>query len=223
MSKRITKAVLAAFDEQIATMKRNEEAAGLWCICGHSSPTHDNGFTCQSVACDCLSFRPSNADTWCQCNHAKYNHGEDDFSSQECNVGGCDCKNFTCTAEPSAPRAGERDTQSQLFPRYSFAIVTGRYKILDNRSEGPTRITQIATADGEDEARTIVHALNAAEQHATLIEQRQWLIETLRDEITALETWKKARGLPIDVADGIAISLSKLAATLATIEQEGEA
>lgn len=49
----------AAIDGQLATMKRNEEAAGLWCVCGHSRPTHDVGFTCQSVACNCLNFRPS--------------------------------------------------------------------------------------------------------------------------------------------------------------------
>lgn len=50
-----------AIDEQIAAMKQNEEAAGLWCVCGHSSPTHDGGFTCQQAGCDCLNFRPSSA------------------------------------------------------------------------------------------------------------------------------------------------------------------
>lgn len=66
------------------------------------------------------------------------------------------------------PASATGREQSQLFPRYSFAVVTGRYKILDNRSDGPVRIAQIATADGEQEARTIVNALNAqAETVAT--------------------------------------------------------
>lgn len=78
--------------------------------------------------------------------------------------------------ESPASRAGD-SKQSKLFSRYTFAVVTGRYKILDNRSEGPTRITQIATADGEDEARLIIQALN---QHATLIEQRERLLRLLR-------------------------------------------
>lgn len=56
--------------------------------------------------------------------------------------------------------------QSQLFPRYSFAVVTGRYKILDNRSSRLTT-NQIATADGEEEARLIVTALN---QYDSLIQ-----------------------------------------------------
>lgn len=42
--------------------------------------------------------------------------------------------------------------------RYGFVVFTGRYKILDyHKPDGQ----QIATADGEDEARTIVRALNA--------------------------------------------------------------
>lgn len=61
----------------------------------------------------------------------------------------------------ASARASRIEKQSDLFPRYSFAVVTGRYKILDNRSNGPVKITQIATADGEQEARTIVNALNA--------------------------------------------------------------
>lgn len=79
---------------------------------------------------------------------------------------------FTEPQSPT-PRAGESE-QSKLFSRYTFAVVTGRYKILDNRSDGPARTTQIATADGEDEARLIVQALN---QHATLVEQRDRLQE----------------------------------------------
>ena len=58
---RITKRVKADFDAAIATMKQKEQANGLWCVCGHSSPTHDVGFTCQATACNCLNFRPSNA------------------------------------------------------------------------------------------------------------------------------------------------------------------
>lgn len=174
MSKRITKAVRAAFNEQIATMKRNEEAAGLWCICGHSSPTHDSGFTCQSVACDCLNFRPSNADTWCQCGHSKYNHGEDDFSSQECNVIGCDCDDFTCVNEPPAPRAGERDEWRVMnFTKdgaNEWMVVTGigRTVALANTSD---------TRQAEREMRQIATEHN---QYATLIGQRERLLATLQ-------------------------------------------
>ena len=74
--------------------------------------------------------------------------------------------------EPPAPRAGER---------YNFVIFTGRYKILDYyKPDGQ----QIATADGKEEARTIVRALNAAEQHTTLVEQRDRLLQIARDALS---------------------------------------
>jgi hypothetical protein len=45
--------------------------------------------------------------------------------------------------------------------RYGFAVITGRYKILDyHKPDGQ----QIATADNEEAARTIVRALNASQQ-----------------------------------------------------------
>ena len=72
------------------------------------------------------------------------------------------CKTEHDHDEPPAPRAGER---------YGFVVFTGRFKVLDyHKANGQ----QMATADGEEEARIIVRALNAAEQHATLVEQR-WL------------------------------------------------
>lgn len=81
----------------------------------------------------------------------------------------CTHRDNNCPANREQPRpeqaGGEASEQSQLFPRYSFAVVTGRYKILDNRSDSEPRVQQIATADGEDEARVIVQALNASEQH----------------------------------------------------------
>lgn len=127
--------------------------------------------------------------------------------------------------EPPAPRAGERNTQSQLFPRYSFAIVTGRYKILDNRAG--SKFPQIATADGEDEARTIVHALNAAEQHTALVAQRERLVSTLKQarEFICVQTWPPNKPRTADTqrareAEGL---VARIDAVLATIEQEGEA
>ena len=40
------------------------------------------------------------------------------------------------------------------------------------------------------------------------------LIYVLQDEIEALETWKKAKGLPKDVREGIEISISKIETAL---------
>lgn len=74
--------------------------------------------------------------------------------------------------ESAVVRAGER---------YGFVVFTGRHKILDYYKPSGQ---QIATADGEAEARTIVRALNAANQHATLVEQRERLLEALREYVT---------------------------------------
>lgn len=115
--------------------------------------------------------------------------------------------------ELPAPRAGERD-------EWRILETVTRTSVINQRGENVAVGMGRGARQRREHAEQIVSDHN---QHATLIEQRQWLIETLRDEITALETWKKARGLPVDVADGITISLSKLAATLATIEREGEA
>ena len=61
--------------------------------------------------------------------------------------------------------------------RYGFVIFTGRYEILDyHKADGQ----QIATADGEDEARTIVRALNASNAYAALVAQREKSLEALR-------------------------------------------
>lgn len=213
MSKRITKAVRAAFNEQIATMKRNEEAAGLWCICGHSSPTHDSGFTCQSVACDCLNFRPSNADTWCQCSHSKYNHGEDDFSLQECNVIGCDCDDFTCVNEPPVPRAGERDV---AYLALAYLVCDG---IVNSDKYYPPDIAAWARDLMVNEQRVgitlIREAIKRHNQHATLVAQRERLIRALtlvRDSF-----WSENE--PLDERIDYLQNLAK--ETLATIEREG--
>ena len=40
------------------------------------------------------------------------------------------------------------------------------------------------------------------------------LIEALKDELAALKTWKRAKGLPEDVSEGIDISISKIRATI---------
>lgn len=111
----------------------------------------------------------------------------------------------------------DQNEQSRLFPRYSFAVVTGRYKILDNRSDSPTRITQIATADGEDEARTIVGALNAIEQHAALVAERERLVEVSRAAMHALRSYQYGNS-SLDLAEEIADFIER---TLTTSEQEG--
>jgi hypothetical protein len=50
--------------------------------------------------------------------------------------------------------------------RYGFVVFTGRHKILDyHKPDGQ----QIATADNEDAARTIVRALNASQAHERLL------------------------------------------------------
>lgn len=87
-------------------------------------------------------------------------------------------KVFGIEHEQPASVTGREAEQSQLFSRYTFAVVTGRYKILDNRSDGPVRIAQIATADGEVEARTIVRALNNHEQN-----------ERLREALRRIQAW----------------------------------
>lgn len=94
-------------------------------------------------------------------------------SERECSEADCPCHEWVQRFNEHEPTArGGESGQSGLFPRYSFAVVTGRYKILDNRSDGPVRITQIATADGEGEARAIIQALN---QHHSLLAERERL------------------------------------------------
>lgn len=127
--------------------------------------------------------------------------------------GGLDCsdKNCPCNSvnKSPAPRAGER---------YGFVIFTGRFKVLDyHKADGQ----QMATADGEDEARIIVRALNATKQHATLVEQRERLLQIARD---ALQDRVEMNGhCNHDEYMVKLCSQCEIRQLLATIEQEGEA
>lgn len=103
--------------------------------------------------------------------------------------------------ESHASRAGER---------YGFVVFTGRYKILDYYKPNGQ---QIATADGEEEARLIIQVLN---QHATLSEQRERLLNTLK------ELGLYAAGLEMMLNKHEGDALREARELLATIEQETE-
>ena len=127
-----------------------------------------------------------------------------------------------------APAAPEWDDQSRLFSRYTFKVVTGRYKILDNRSNSEPRVRQIATADGEDEARVIVEALNATEQHSTLIAQRERLAQAAQSVVERLKDLPRylEKNDSLALASITAEALADLAAAIpadviTTSEQEG--
>lgn len=134
-----------------------------------------------------------------------------------------DCRGYAhmpwCPSyEQPRPEQGSETSitkQSDLFPRYTFTVVTGRYKIIDNRSDSEPRVRQIATADGEDEARIVVRALNAAEQHSTLIAQRERLLEVARSALRALQDVRRSGcGLRFPLTEQM------LKNVLTTIEQE---
>lgn len=153
----------------------------------------------------------------------------------------------TTTEQPRPEQASGTtiNKQSDLFPRYTFKVVTGRYKVIDNRSDSEPKVRQIATADGEDEARMIIEALNATERHdtptaperaddgvnrylkseikhlleenATLIAQRERLLAAIRKFVDYYDGANAAR-----LGNGQARrSLDEFREAITTSEQEG--
>lgn len=105
-------------------------------------------------------------------------------------------------------------TSIQALPgeRYGFVVFTGRYKILDyHKADGQ----QIATADGEEEARTIVRALNASNAYAALVAQRERLVDLLRQDVSPRRCY-------CEVMDGAKCWPCRARELIATIESEDQ-
>lgn len=108
----------------------------------------------------------------------------------------------------STDRDGE--TERGVNPeRYGFVVFTGRHKILDYlKPDGQ----QIATADDEESARTIVRALNS---YAALIEALEVLRSTLRPVLRDHEV----RG-NVDRTEGhVLVALNQIDAALAATQK----
>lgn len=181
--------------------------------------------------------------TWCVCGHAKYNHGEDDFSLQDCRVGGCGCDNFK--QHDDAPAAPERGEWRKVYDGPSRPMIetsdgrllsisqfeSGRWNtyeqedsdidaIVIEHNQHSALIEQQRFLEDRIAAQTetmakVVHERNELrEQHSTLVAQREQLIESLKQIHVALPS-----GIALTPAERKIATI--VADVLTAIEQEG--
>jgi hypothetical protein len=113
------------------------------------------------------------------------------------------------------PAAGERHTPTPWALRDSAIISTTAYLIEPNANNGepgiPVTVIDLTGAMGgnDGDAQFIVTAVN----------HHDALVAALRDELEAIRVWQSARGVPVDVRDGLQISAAKISEVLATVRQ----
>jgi hypothetical protein len=74
-------------------------------------------------------------------------------------------------------------------------------------------------ADGNLIASVVVDNGAYADLIITAVNHHDALVAALRDELEAIRVWQSARGVPVDVRDGLQISAAKISEVLATVRQ----